>query len=132
MRLRMRITRQTENDMNGEFICITQQWNGYDRIMLIQKDGNGIVEIELTKDDGEKSIAFIYNLWVKEDCRRNGLGGKLLRYAEGLIKRLGYKEATLDCELINSHPFVFDWYKRIGYDGEKAGDGCARMVKQLV
>jgi GNAT superfamily N-acetyltransferase len=50
-------------------------------------------------------------LWVSEDCRRAGLGRRLLTEMEGIAARRGCTRAHLDTFSYQARPF----YERLGY-----------------
>jgi GNAT superfamily N-acetyltransferase len=50
-------------------------------------------------------------LWVSEDCRRAGLGRRLLTEMEGVAARRGCTRAHLDTFSYQARPF----YERLGY-----------------
>ena len=71
------------------------------------------------EDWSDRSLGFIYEIFVLPDFRGQGIGTKLLSYAESLAMNLG-------CSLIQLEPYAFDrsvsskwlvsWYSNKGYN----------------
>jgi len=71
------------------------------------------------EDWSDRSIGFIYEIFVLPAFRRQGIGTELLSYAESLAISLG-------CSVIRLEPYAFDrsvssellvsWYRNNGYD----------------
>ena len=71
------------------------------------------------EDWSDKSIGFIYEIFVFPVFRKQGIGTELLSYAESLAMSLG-------CSVIELKPYAFDrsvssellvsWYRKKGYD----------------
>jgi GNAT superfamily N-acetyltransferase len=51
--------------------------------------GDAIVGVTMTRDE------WVSDLWVRCDCRRTGIGGKLLAHAEGEIRSRGCRTLRL-------------------------------------
>ena len=46
-------------------LTLTQEWNGYDRILIIDEENNASVQLTIYKD--EKMTAFLHSLYVPKD-----------------------------------------------------------------
>ena len=51
-------------------LTLTQKWNGYDRILIIDEENNSSVQLTIYKD--EKMTAFLHSLYVPKDKRKKG------------------------------------------------------------
>jgi len=84
------------------------------------------------EDWSDKSLGFIFEIFVLPDFREQGIGAELLLYAESLAMKLG-------CSVIQLEPYAFDrsvssewlvsWYRKKGYN-IKASD-TEKMEKTL-
>lgn len=80
-------------------------------IMLMGSDGLSFVRIYWYTDD-EKSI-FIECLSVDPTARRKGIATKMLKEVHDIAKRLEAESITLS---VKRDSWVFDWYKRLGFN----------------
>lgn len=53
-------------------LTLTQEWNGYDRILIIDEENNASVQLTIYKD--EKITAFLHSLYVPKDKRKKDMG----------------------------------------------------------
>lgn len=75
--------------------------------------------------------AFLWNLTVEEKHRRHHAATALMKKAEQIAKQQGSKRIWLEWSHDEAPQWVFDWYKRIGYDEKVFGKGYALMCKEL-
>lgn len=60
----------------------------------------------------------IEDIFVKEECRKHGLGTMLMKRAMEIAKERGFKEVTSDCGVTNKISLKFhlaDGFKKCGY-----------------
>ena len=63
-------------------LTLTQEWNSYDRILIIDEENNASVQLTIYKD--EKMTAFLHSLYVPKDKRKKGHGTRLMKQAENM------------------------------------------------
>ena len=91
----------------------------------------GVVELAVYKHGEHEGEALVWNLYVDEDHRRNGLARKLMDEAHKTAKHLGAKVTVLEWSLEESPHWVIEWYFRLGYDDKEFGTGYALMKRPL-
>ena len=87
----------------------------YVREKAIVYDDNGVIKGFCRfgeNRDEEKELAEIYALYVKNDNRRTGIGGKLISKAKEIFRKRGYKEVILWCLKENRNGRNF--YEKVG------------------
>ena len=78
---------------------------------IVHPESKSRLMIDISND--HPSVAFIYNLYVSEDQRGQGLGKDILNYALNFCReKLGCHTITLEVLKDN---WVRDWYKRLGF-----------------
>lgn len=92
-----------------------QTWSGMTRYILWVDSASVQIELYDTPQKWGKT-AFIYSLWVDEDCRRKGKAALLLDAAERIVKQAGHKSAVMEWELKNTPREILDYYFRRGYE----------------
>jgi GNAT superfamily N-acetyltransferase len=112
-------------------IRITDQQDSeeYNLVLAALRDYNAshlkrdIRELTITIFDDSKALAaglngatywgwlFVEHLWVREDCRKSGLGKELITLAETEAKSRGCRHAYLDTFSFQAPEF----YKKLGY-----------------
>ncbi len=94
-----------------------QTWKDEIRILIIDEENFGSVQIAipLYVSDIFGKDALIYNLFVDNNHRRNGVAKSLLQLAEQQAKSNGVKTIGLEFNKDESDRFVLDWYLRSGY-----------------
>lgn len=112
------------------YVISIQHWSTYDNVIVVESRGKGSVNIELC-NNGNGKIAFIYNLYVCEECRSQGIATTLLKKAEMVAKSKGYDEVCLDWKESVSPNWVLEWYLRNGYEKSSSGKECFRLRKGL-
>lgn len=78
-----------------------------------------------------RNKAYVYNLWVNKSFRKEGMGAKLLKRAEEIAQRHGYRYIYLEWSPYNSEQWTCDWYVRQGYNGTQMLDGTIQFIKEL-
>lgn len=116
--------------MDVLYIIIIQHWSTYDNVIVVESEGKGSVNIEIY-NNGNGKIAFIYNLYVCQECRSQGIATVLLEKAEAIAKSKGYEEVYLDWKESVSPNWVLEWYLRNGYEKSSFGKECFRLRKRL-
>lgn len=81
--------------------------------ILIAKDGKNIVGCVFIVEDGWNG--FIWRLSVKKTYRERGVGKKLMKRAEEIIRSRGIKESSLFIDV--KKDFLKEWYKKQNYEG---------------
>ena len=74
------------------------------------KAQRGSFKLEWYSDDFKSG--YITALYVDKDYRKRGVGGELLKYAEGVAGYKGFDELYLKVE---DGTWMKDWYERCGY-----------------
>lgn len=111
------------------------EWNssGTTRLTIVTDGGEAKIQVDLLYRDNEEygCTAYIWDLYVQEEHRRNGIGKDLMRYALQRAKDFGFSTATLEWDMEDSTREVARWYARLGFEEKEFGDSYALMVKQL-
>jgi len=110
---------------------------------LLKRDKNGVFLAE----EGEKTIAFIacdanwkslienesvgeiHEIIVREECKRRGMGKKLMKIAEEYLRRKGHKKIELWVGKENKEARKF--YEKLGYEVKDRYGEWIRMIKKL-
>lgn len=114
-----------------------QDWKCDKKIIVVDEINHGTVQVEVPKPGEYKDKYYqhadcaIYNLWVDEKYRKQGVARILLETAEKEAKKLGCKSVQLEYDE-ESESFVLQWYKRLGYVVAACGIvGPLLLVKKL-
>jgi ribosomal protein S18 acetylase RimI-like enzyme len=92
--------------------------------------GKELVGVTMTRDE------WVSDLWVRSDCRRMGIGGKLLAHAEREIQARGYQ--TLRLRVVKSNTRAVEFYQSHGwrvqreFPHEKFGHTMFELAKSTV
>ncbi len=81
------------------------------------------------EDWSEKSLGFIYEIFLLKQYRNKGLGSKILEFAEKKAIELKCQKIELDAHSLDEHTeqnWLFSWYEKKGYTREKSSE---RMYK---
>ena len=115
-----------------------QDWELSQKIIVVDEIHHGTVQVEVPKPGEYKDEYYqyadcaIYNLWVDEQFRKQGVARLLMEVAEGEAKKLGCKSVQLEWDDKGSKPFVLEWYQRIGYRIKARNEnGRLLLVKEL-
>ena len=114
-----------------------QDWKYDKKIVVVDEVNHGTVQVEVPKP-GEYEDKYyqhadcaIYNLYVDEKYRKQGVARLLMETAEKEAKKLGCKSAQLEYDK-ESESFVLQWYQRLGYVVTACGIGDPLLlVKKL-
>ena len=114
-----------------------QDWRYDKKIVVVDEVNHGTVQVEIPKPGEYKDKYYqhadcaIYNLWVDEKYRKQGVARLLMETAEKEAKKLGCKSVQLEYDK-GSESFVLQWYKRIGYRVMARNEnGRLLLVKEL-
>lgn len=92
-----------------------QVWSGMTRYIFWTDGASVQLELYDTPQKWGKT-AFIYSLWVNEECRLQGKATVLLDVAERTAKQAGHKSVALEWEYKNTPHAILDYYIRRGYE----------------
>ena len=114
-----------------------QDWKCDKKIVVVDEVNHGTVQVEVPKPGPYKDEYYqhadcaIYNLFVDEKYRKQGVARLLMETAEKEAKKLGCKSVQLEYDN-ESESFVLLWYQRIGYAVAAFGiGGHVLLVKKL-
>ena len=114
-----------------------QDWKCDKKIVVVDEINHGTVQVEIPKSGEYKDKYYqhadcaIYNLWVDEKYRKQGVARLLMETAEKEAKKLGCKSVQLEYDK-ESGSFVLQWYQRLGYVVKAFGiGGPLLLVKKL-
>ena len=114
-----------------------QDWKYDKKIVVVDEVNHGTVQVEVPKPGEYKDKYYqhadcaIYNLWVDEKYRKQGVARLLMETAEKEAKKLGCKSVQLEYDK-ESESFVLQWYQRLGYVVTACGiGGHLLLVKKL-
>lgn len=80
-------------------------------VLIISKNGKAFVSVH--RYDDELNTIYISDLHVDITLASKGIGTKLLRICELFSMDL---HAEFACLKVNKNLWIYDWYKRKGYD----------------
>lgn len=114
-------------------MVITQHWPRFDRVLIIDKDTQStlFIDIEEDVDYGYRETAWLWNLYVKEEYREQGIATKLIKDAEQAAKKKGCVATLLKWNELMSAGFTKDWYRRLGYTEKEVKEGYIIYEKIL-
>ena len=114
-------------------MVIIQHWPRFDRILRIDEDTQStlFMDIEEDVDYGYRETAWLWNLYVKEEYREQGIATKLIKDAEQAAKKRGCVAALLKWNEFMSAGFTKDWYRRLGYTIKEVQDSYIIYEKIL-
>lgn len=100
-------------------MIITQHWYCFacfDRVLIIDEDTQSTLFMDIKEDAdyGYKKTARFWNLYVKEEYRKQGIATKLIKDAEQAAKKKGCVATFLKWKFMSAG-FIKDWYRRLGY-----------------
>lgn len=110
------------------------QWNSTKctRLTIVDNNGRCKVQVDLLKDyDTYGDCAYIWDLYVKEEYRRQGLAKELMQNAIQRAKDFGYNKILLEWDLRDTTIEIAKWYLSMGFIEEKFGNGYALMVNTM-
>lgn len=123
--------------MGYRVLDITSRWTATKRITILLIDpvtdipvGTAIVDYGGTQN--ATGDAILWNLQIARKVRHLGIGHELLHLAINNALQHKCKTISLEWNPIDSEGWVFDWYKRNGFEVDGNGRyGIVRMTKQL-
>lgn len=109
-------------------------WNSTDclRLTIVDEKGRGKVQVDLLnnyKDYGD--CAYIWDLYVQKEYRRQGLARELMQYAIQRAKDFGYTTILLEWDERDTPIEIADWYRSIGFEDKEFSKGYSLMIKKL-
>lgn len=109
-----------------------QVWHSRTRYIIVT-EGIATVQLELyTEPQGSDDVtAFICCLWVNEDERKYGHGKRIMDRAEEIAAKEGHKRVHLEWCSLDTPKWVFDWYRRRGYEEREFGPDSSLLAKEL-
>ncbi len=107
-------------------LTLTQEWNGYDRILIIDEENNASVQLTIYKD--EKMTAFLHSLYVPKNKRRKGHGTLLLKKALFISKN---QKKKAELHVVRDNTRAITLYKRLGFKEDKA-HSTAYVLKMVM
>lgn len=113
----------------------TSQWNSTKctRLTIVDEKGRCKVQVDLLKDYKHYGdCAYIWDLYVQEEYRRQGLAKKLMQKAIQRAKDFGYNKIFLEWDLRDTPIEIAKWYLSMGFIEERIGNGYALMVNTLI
>lgn len=118
---------QVNNEVLRERVTRAQSGKSSEYILLSNGSESGFISFEVLSD---RSLGFIYEMYVLPSSRRKGLGSALLSYGEGLAKELNCTHIQLEPNAFDrtvSKDLLVSWYTKNGY--LKMSDNSERMEK---
>jgi ribosomal protein S18 acetylase RimI-like enzyme len=104
--------------MITDYIFHKQEWVNHYKYIIA--NDFSCVQIIIYKEIQDLGLgnhlhAYINDLWVKEEYRRQGYGKYLLERAENVIKENNIPDVYIDFDFKDTGPEILEWYKRSGY-----------------
>lgn len=104
-----------EMETKSNFNVVRQDWDGYQSWFI--SFVNGLASCRLCIYSGTPKEAVVSDLFVHENCRKQGLGTDMLKYCETLAKEQGCYSISLQSD---NDDWVREWYKRLGFEVESS------------
>lgn len=116
-----------------KIVVYTTSWHDRDNVTLLaMNDCDDVIGTLMIDFHGEdKMDAYLWNLHVMPENRRQGVATRLMDVAEQIAHKRGCKETTLEWDVRDTPHAIFDWYVRRGYEEREFGKGNALMYKKL-
>lgn len=118
-----------------KLIEATSQWNSTKctRLTIVDENGRCKVQVDLLKEyETYGDCAYIWDLYVQKECRRQGLAKELIQKAIQRAKEFGYNKILLEWNLKDTPRAIAKWYLSMGFVEDKNGNGYALMIKNLI
>lgn len=111
-----------------------QEWLTQTRYMITAGEMGSVQLVLYNRNEPThlRNKACIYNLWVNKSFRKEGMGTMLLKRAEEIAQRHGYRFVYLNwipCD--DEQLWTCDWYIRQNYNGTQMLDGTIQFEKEL-
>lgn len=103
------------------------------RLTILTENGEGKIQVDLLYDEDQDfgRTAFIWDLYVKEGYRRQGIAKQLMSYALKRARDYGFATATLEWVLEDSPREIAWWYASLGFEDKEFSNSRSLMVKEL-
>lgn len=118
-----------------------QELKSGNRITYVYKDdGEFLGEISLVFDSGDNDYTikderiYVSRLVVKKQCRRMGIGKKLVEFTLELARKMGYKEISVGVDLDNYSAlklYACCGFNKIVFVGEDENGKYMKLVGKL-
>jgi ribosomal protein S18 acetylase RimI-like enzyme len=96
---------------NEPSLVIAKKLNANDHLFFVAEDKGSLVGTAMAGYDGHRG--WLYAIAVHPNYRRNGLGSRLVRYAEQALASVGCVKVNL--QLLATNEATATFYKTIGY-----------------
>jgi GNAT superfamily N-acetyltransferase len=113
--IEINIPSQVKNEALRERVVKAQSGRSREFILVIDGIESAFVSFE---DWSDRSLGFIYEIFVLPNFRGQGLGSKLLSHAEQLARKLNCTRLQLEANAFDrttSQEHLTSWYTRKGY-----------------
>lgn len=115
-------------------IEVISKWKSTDvtRLTIVEYFGRGKVQVDLLNNDERYGhVAYIWDLYVKEEYRRQGIARDLMDEALKRAKDFGYDTAILEWDMRDTPIEIEKWYESLGFEVSEFSNGYALMKKRL-
>lgn len=103
-----------ETAHNDPALAIAKKLRAHDHLFFVADDQGRLAGTAMAGYDGHRG--WLYAIAVHPDCRRTGLGSRLVRHAEQALASLGCMKINL--QLLASNEATAAFYKSLGYTVE--------------
>ena len=113
--IEIEIASQVSNELLRERVERAQNGRSMEFILLVDGSESAFISFE---DWSDRSLGFIYEMYVLPVFRRQGLGSAMLSYCEKLALKLGCTHVQLEANAFDrtiSKEQLLGWYSRKGY-----------------
>lgn len=110
-----------------------QEWRTQTRYVITAGE-MGSVQLVLYNSNEPTHLrnkAIVYNPWINTQFHKENMGTKLLKRAEEIAQRYGYRYIYLNWAPCGNKLWTCDWFVRQGYDGTQMLDGTIQFRKEL-
>jgi GNAT superfamily N-acetyltransferase len=106
---------ELKNEVLSEMACLARSGRSREFVALVGSSESAFLSYE---DTPNRSIGFVYEIYVLPEFRRQGIGANLLSYAESLATELGCIRIQLKVHAFDrtvDMEWLASWYKNKGY-----------------
>ena len=107
-------------------IIHTNKWYWGTTETIVIHDGVGIVEVQYDKDS---NIAYVKGLSVDKRWQNKGIGTELMKLCEEMAGKNNRVFLQLCCH--KGKDWLYEWYKRLGYETFSWDEHEFVMIKKL-
>lgn len=100
-----------ESAHNEPSLAIAKKLEANDRLFFVAEEAGELLGTAMAGYDGHRG--WLYAIAVHPDCRRRGLGSRLVRHAEQALAALGCMKVNL--QLLATNEATASFYRSIGY-----------------